>query len=101
MAGFLVNPDDFHTTGDALVQAGGDLHQQWEQLKAQTMGIKFGQTDMVAPLIQMTLMGAIAVADSCFGTSHQALGTYSDGLHTMAKHYQDAEENSATLFKAE
>ena len=47
------------------------------------------------------ISAGVEAYDSCFGTSHQALGTYSDGLHTMAKHYQDAEENSATLFKAE
>jgi len=100
MAGFSVNPDDLHTAGDTLVQAGGDLHQQWQQLKAQTMAIHFGQTDMVAPLIQMTLMGAVAIADSCFGTSHEALGSYSDGLRTMAKHYEDAEDQTMSLFTA-
>jgi hypothetical protein len=60
-----------------------------------------GQTDMVAPLIQMTLMGAVAVADSCFGSSHEALGSHADGLHNMAKQYQTTEDDTSAMFKGQ
>jgi hypothetical protein len=57
MAGeFTVRPEDLETTGKAMDSAGTDLHGQWQQLKAATQGIKFGNTDTVGPLIQMTLM---------------------------------------------
>jgi uncharacterized protein YukE len=100
-SGYSVTPDDLHAAGAAMDQAGGNLHAQWEQLKAQTMAIQFGQTDVVAPLIQMTLMGAVAVADSCFGSSHDALGSHADGLRKMATQYQSTEDDTSSMFKAE
>ncbi len=101
MAGeFTVKPEDLQTAGKSMDAAGGDLHAQWQQLKADTQGIRFGTTDTVGPLIQMTLMGAVAIADSCFGTSKDALSSHSDALHAAAGHYADAETNTAALFKA-
>jgi uncharacterized protein YukE len=101
MGEFTVRPEDLQTAGKAMDAAGGDLHQQWQQLKAATSAIKFGSTDMVSPLIQMTLMGAVAIADSCFGSSKDALTNHSDALHNAAQHYSDAEASSAALFKAQ
>lgn len=96
-----VNPDDFHSAGQALDAAGGDLHEQWQRLKQQTMAIHFGETDMVAPLIKMTLLGAVAIADSCFGTSRDALGSHADGLRSMAHTYQHSEADTTAMFRAE
>jgi hypothetical protein len=98
--GFQIDPEALHTTGAAMEQAGGDLHSQWEALKQQTTSIKFGTTDMVAPLIQMTLMGAVAIADSCFGSSKDALGGHADALRNAAGHYADAESNTTSLFSS-
>lgn len=98
MTGFSVTPDDFHTTGASMQQAGEDLHGQWQQLKAETQAIKFGSTDMVSPLIQMTLMGAVAIADSCFGTSKGALDSHSEALRNAAGHYSDAETKTSSMF---
>jgi hypothetical protein len=100
MTGFSVTPEDFHATGGSLEQAGGDLYTQWQQLKQQTLAIHFGTTDMVSPLIQMTLMGAVSIADSCFGTSKDALASHSSALSQAANHYSEAETNSSALFKA-
>ena len=47
--------------------------------------IKFGSTDTVCPLIQLTLMGAVTIADSCFGRPSDALGSHADALHASAK----------------
>lgn len=101
MTGFTVHPDDLRSTGQALEAAGGDLHAQWQQLKQQTMAIHFGDTDMVAPLIKMTLMGAVAIADSCFGTSRDALASHADGLRSMADTYRTSEVDTTAMFKAE
>lgn len=98
--GFQITPDDLHQTGAAMEQAGGDLHTQWQVLKQQTASIKFGTTDMVSPLIQMTLMGAVAIADSCFGSSKDALAGHADALRSAAGHYADAESNTTGLFNA-
>lgn len=100
MSGFRVDPDDFHAAAGALEQSGADLHEQWQQLKQETMSIRFGETDMVAPLIQMTLMGAVMIADSCFGTSKDALTGHSGALRSAATQYASAEETSTALFKA-
>lgn len=100
MSVLQVNPDDFHATGRALDAAGGDLHEQWQQLKQQTMAIHFGETDMVAPLIKMTLLGAVAIADSCFSSSRDALGSHADGLRSMADTYRNSEADTKAMFKA-
>jgi uncharacterized protein YukE len=101
MGEFTVRPEDLQTAGKSMDAAGGDLHQQWQQLKAATQAISFGSTDTVSPLIQMTLMGAVAIADSCFGTSKDSLTGHSEALHSAAQHYADAEAKSAALFKAQ
>ena len=101
MAGFTIQPDDLHAAGKALDQAGTDLHGQWQQLKARTMAIKYGSTDTISPLIQLTMMGAVAIADSCFGSSRDALGSHADALRSAAQHYTDAETNSRALFSAQ
>jgi len=101
MTGFSIDPDHLRTAGKAMDQAGGDLHAQWQQLKARSQAIKFGTTDTVSPLIQMTLMGAVAIADSCFGTSKDAMTSHSDALHRSAQHYQDAETQNASMLKPE
>ena len=96
---FTIRPEDLESAGKAMDAAGGDLHAQWQQLKAATEGIKFGTTDTVGPLIQMTLMGAVMIADSCFGTSKDSLGSHSDALHSAAQVYSDAEASTSALFK--
>jgi hypothetical protein len=99
--GFTITPDDLHTAGAGLEQAGADLHDQWQQLKARTLAITYGSTDMVSPLIQMTMMGAVLIADSCFGSSKDALGDHAAALRAAAGHYADAEQSNSALFKAE
>jgi hypothetical protein len=101
MAGFTIQPDDLHTTGQALDQAGGDLHTQWQQLKAQTLAIRYGSTDAISPLIQMTMLGAVAIADSCFGSSRDAMSGHAQALRSAAQHYTDAEASSSALFSAQ
>jgi hypothetical protein len=100
MPGFTIQPDDLHAAGQSLEQAGGDLHEQWQALKARTQSIKFGSTDTVSPLIQMTLMGAVLIADDCFGSSKNALANHSTALRNAATHYADAETKNAGMFKA-
>ena len=99
MTGFSIDPEHLRTAGKSMGQAGQDLHSQWQQLKAKTSAIKFGTTDMVSPVIQMTLMGAVAIADSCFGSSKDALGSHSDALHSAADHYATAESQTSAMFK--
>ncbi len=101
MAGFTIQPDDLHTTGQALDQAGGDLHSQWQQLKARTLSIQYGSTDSISPLIQMTMLGAVAIADSCFGSSREAMSSHATALRSAAQHYTEAEANSSALFSAQ
>jgi len=101
MTGFTIDPEHLRAAGKSMSQAGEDLHQQWQQLKAKTEAIKFGTTDTVSPVIQMTLMGAVAIADSCFGTSKDAMGSHSDALHSAAGHYADAETQVTSMFKAD
>jgi len=99
MTGFSVDPEQLRAAGKTMDQAGTDLHAQWQQLKARTESIHFGTTDTVSPLIQMTLMGAVAIADSCFGTSKDAMTSHSDALHSAAGHYENAETQTASMFK--
>jgi uncharacterized protein YukE len=100
VTGFQITPDHLTTAGSAMDQAGGDLHAQWQQLKQRTVAIRCGTTDTVSPLIQMTLLGAVAIADSCFGTSKDALSSHRDALANAAKQYGDAEDSTTALFKA-
>ncbi|WP_375498906.1 hypothetical protein [uncultured Jatrophihabitans sp.] len=100
MPGFTVRPDDLHRAGQALEQSGRDLHEQWQALKARTQSIKFGTTDTVSPLIQMTLMGAVLIADDCFGSSKGALTNHAAALQNAAGHYSNAEATNVGLFGA-
>lgn len=90
--GFQINPEDFGPAGDRMDAAAADLRAQWQQLKAKSEAVQFGQYDLVGPLVQMTLLSAVAVADECFGSSGDALGEYAQGLRATGTPYLEAEE---------
>lgn len=94
MTEFQIDPTSFAPAGDAIDAVGADLQARWEQLKAQSLAVHFGQHDDVAPLIQMSLMSAIEIADECFGSSTEELVAFSDGLRTTGEIYGAAEDDT-------
>jgi hypothetical protein len=98
MAGFTVDPDSFGPVAEQLRQAGTELTGAWEPVRAQSQALQFGRgDDVLSPLIQVSLHGAVSLVDSCMQTSATALGGYADGLTQMGRTYQEAEAGTKTM----
>jgi hypothetical protein len=60
--------------------------------------VQFGRgDDVLSPLIQVSIQGAVALVDSCMQTSATALSDYADGLAQMGKTYREVEDGTKTL----
>jgi hypothetical protein len=102
MAGFTVDPDSFAPLGAQLRASGDQLQSSWEPVLEQSQSVRFGRgDDVVSPLIQVSIQGAVALVDSCVKSSVEALSGYADGLESMGRTYSDAEQGNKTLMKAE
>lgn len=100
MAGFTVDPDSFPPLAGQLRQAGEQLQAAWEPVMQQSRSVRFGRgDDVVSPLIQVSLQGAVALVDSCIKSSSDALNGYADGLEAMGKTYADTEQSTKTMMK--
>lgn len=95
---FTVDPDTFGPLAEQLRQAGNDLHSAWGPIMGQTQGVQFGRgDDVLSPLIQISLEGAVSLVDSCVTSSAEALSGYADGLDNMAKTFADVESDTTTM----
>jgi hypothetical protein len=101
MGGFTVDPDTFAPTADQLRQAGAQLTSAWDPVMQQSQSVRFGTDDVVSPLIQVSIQGAVALVDSCVKSSVEALNGYADGLENMGKTYAEAETGTTTMMTAE
>lgn len=100
MGGFTIDPDTFAPIAAQLRQAGSRLESSWHPVMTQSQAVHFGRgTDVVSPLIQVSLQGAIALVDSCIKSSAQALSGYADGLDSMGGTYALAEQGTTSLMK--
>jgi hypothetical protein len=102
MSGFTVDPASFAPVAAQLRQAGAALQTAWEPVRGASQAVQFGAgTDVVSPLIQTSLAGAVALVESCIASSAKSLQGYADGLERMGRTYGDAEQNNAALLRAE
>lgn len=100
MAGFTVDPDSFAPTAQQLRQAGSQLESSWGPVMNQSQSVHFGGgDDVLSPLIQVSLQGAVALVDSCIKSSVEALNGYADGLESMGKIYAAVEQGNKSMMK--
>jgi hypothetical protein len=98
---FTVSPESFSPVAGQLRQVSDQLQSSWAPVRSQSQSVHFGRgDDMVSPLIQVSLQGAIALVDSCITSSAKSLHGYADGLESMGKTYADAEQNNTALMTA-
>lgn len=98
--GFTAQPESFPPSAQQIRQAGQQLAAAWAPVKDQSESVPFGRgDDMVSPLIQVSLQGAIALVDSCVASSAKALAGYADGLQAMGETYTQAEQDTTTMLK--
>ncbi len=98
---FTVQPESFDPTAAQLRQVCDGLQAGWEPVRSESQAVKFGRgDDMVSPLIQVSLQGAVALVDSCISSSAKSLHGYADGLVSMGKTYADAEHTNNSLMTA-
>lgn len=101
MSGFTVQPESLAPVAAQLRQAADQLEQAWAPVRSASQSVHFGGgTDMVSPLIQVSLQGAVSLVDSCLSSSASALRGYADGLEQMGRTYDGAELDNAALFRA-
>jgi hypothetical protein len=100
MAGFTVQPETFGPIADQMRQAGEQLQSSWEPVLGQSQSVPFGRgDDVVSPLIQVSLQGAVSLVDSCIKSCTDALNGYADGLESMARTYSDVEDQTNSMMK--
>ncbi len=100
MTGFTVDPDTFGPLAGQLRQVADQLQTAWEPVRQQSLSVQFGRgDDVVSPLIQVSLQGAVSLVDSCLASSAKALHGYADGLEAMGKTYAEAEHGTTTMLK--
>ncbi len=98
MAGFTVSPESLGPVAAQLRQAGEQLDAGWQPVISQSRSVRFGRgDDVVSPLIQVSLEGAVSILDSCVKSCTTALSGYADGLESMAQTYSDAEQQTTGL----
>ncbi len=100
-AGFTVDPQSFGPVAEELRHVGAQLSAVWAPVRSQSDGLQFGRgDDVLSPLIQVSIQGAVALVDSCVRTCADALSGYADGLEQMGRTYQQAEDGTASLLSA-
>lgn len=100
MTGFHANPENLSAAAQQMRQVASQLAPAWQPVAQQTQSVRFGEGyDIVSPLIQATLMGALQLVDSCMATSTDALNDYADGLEAMARTYGDTETGITAMLK--
>lgn len=101
MSGFTVQPESFAPVAAQLREAAAQLQEAWAPVRSASQGVHYGAgTDLVSPLIQVSLQGAVSLVDSCLSSSASALHGYADGLEQMGRTYDGAELDNAALFRA-
>lgn len=102
MTGFTVQPETLSSAAAQMRDVARQLAPAWQPVAHQTESVKFGRgDDVVSPLIQASLMGALQIVNSCITTSTQALDDYAAGLDAMAKTYASTETSNQSMFKGE
>ena len=100
MGGFTVEPESFGPVAAQLRQAGEQLQSSWEPVRSQSASVRFGRgDDVVSPLIQVSIEGAVALVDSCLKSCTTALHGYADGLDSMGRTYTDVEQSTTSMLK--
>jgi hypothetical protein len=100
VSGFTVSPESLGPVAAQLRQAGAQLEASWQPVVGQSQSVRFGRgDDVVSPLIQVSLEGAVSLVDSCIRSCTTALNGYADGLESMARTYTDAEQHTNVIFK--
>lgn len=98
MTGFQVVPESFGPVASQFQQIGEQVQQAWGPVREQSMAVRFGRgDDMVSPLIQVSLQGAVEIMDASMRSVTKALSDYADGLNRMAGSYSDAETSTKTM----
>jgi hypothetical protein len=73
----------------------------WEPVRQQSGEVKFGRgDDVLSPLIQLSLEGAVMLVDDCINSSAEVLSAFGDGLEQMGATYSDAEQGSDELMQS-
>ncbi|GAB2467259.1 hypothetical protein [Jatrophihabitans fulvus] len=99
---FTVRPDSFPPSAQELRTAAQNLVAAWQPVAQQTQSVRFGAGyDMVSPLVQVSLQGALSLVDSCVQSSAEALGEFADGLESMGRIYDSVEQDTTALMTAE
>jgi hypothetical protein len=102
MPGFTVDPDSLPPLAARLRHAGDELQSSWEPVARQSQSVRFGRgDDVLSPLIQVSLEGAVSLVDSCIPSSVAALAGYADGLEAMGRTYAGAEQGTTAIMRAE
>lgn len=100
MTGFTADPESLSAAAQQMRQVAQQLVPAWQPVAQQTESVRFGEGyDIVSPLIQATLMGALQIVNSCVATSTDALNDYADGLESMAKTYGDTESGITAMLR--
>ncbi|MGI8761256.1 MAG: hypothetical protein ACR2LF_08190 [Jatrophihabitantaceae bacterium] len=98
MGQFTVDPDSFGPLADQLRHSAADLETAWAPVLQQSQSLHFGRgDDLISPLIQVSIQGAVALVDSCMKSSAKALTGYAGGLQQMGATYRQAEEHTTSL----
>lgn len=101
MSGFSVEPASFSPAAQEFRAVAQRLTQLWEPVRAQSAAVRFGRgDDILGPLIQVSLAGAVALVEECLSSCAEALGDYADGLELMGRRYQESDDAATDLFRA-
>lgn len=96
--GFTVVPESLTDASGRMRGIAEQLGPAWQPVAQQTQSIPFGRgDDIVSPLIQVSLQGALAMVDSCIRSSTEALSDYADGLDSMAEVFASTEASTRTM----
>ena len=98
---FQVRPSTFAPAAAQLRQVAQQLVTMWEPVKQQSGEVKFGRgDDILSPLIQVSLEGAVMLVDDCIQSSAEVLSAFGDGLEAMGINYQEAEQGTDELMQS-
>lgn len=98
MAGFQVTPESFAPVAGQMRDVANQLIQAWQPVATQSQGVQFGRgDDIVSPLIQVSLQGAVALVNSSINSAAEALGSYADGLDAVGQLYLDTEQGTTSM----
>lgn len=101
MTGFVAQPDSFPPAARQLRACAADLVTGWSAVRAQSLAVRFGRgDDVLSPLIQVSLEGAVALVEDCLSSCAEALSDFADGLEEMGRTYREIDDASTALFEA-